>query len=82
MPEIIIVPTVLFLVIVAPVWLILHYRYKTKMAGGLSDREHGSIDNMLEALDKLSERIETLEKILDAKNASWRAAEEKEAKGE
>ena len=66
------VPTIIFLVVVAPIWLVLHYRFKTKMASGLSEREHGSIDALLDQLDKLVDRIETLESILDQEHPSWR----------
>lgn len=74
MHEFLFVPMVLFLVIVAPIWLVLHYRYKSKTVQGLSEGEHGSIDGMLESLDKLADRIETLERILDAEQPSWRNA--------
>ena len=72
MQELLFVPMVLFLTIVAPIWLTLHYRFKTKMTRGLSENEHGSIDTMLESLDKLAERIDTLESILDSEHPNWR----------
>ena len=66
------VPMILFLVIVAPIWLGLHYSHKSKMAKGLGEYEQGNIDEMLESLDKLVERIETLESILDSDHPKWR----------
>jgi len=71
MHEILFVPLILFIIIVAPLWLTLHYRYKNRMAVGLGEKEHASIDGMLDKLDKLSDRIETLEKILDEKHSGW-----------
>ncbi|WP_086929274.1 envelope stress response membrane protein PspB [Agarilytica rhodophyticola] len=65
-------PIILFLVIVAPIWLILHYRYKSKMAQGISSQEVSDIEEMLETLDKLIDRVETLEEILDAEHPNWR----------
>ena len=70
--EIILVPSVLFLTIVAPIWLILHYRHKSKMAKGISDQEVSDIEDMLETLDKLVDRVETLEEILDEEHPNWR----------
>lgn len=70
--EIILVPSVLFLIIVAPIWLILHYRHKSKMAKGISEQEITELEDMLETLDKLVERVETLEEILDEEHPRWR----------
>lgn len=37
---VIIVPTALFLVFVAPMWLFLHYRSKRQVSQGLTDEEY------------------------------------------
>lgn len=71
------VPTVLFLVIVAPIWLILHYRYKSKMIKGISEQEIAELEDMLETLDKLVERVETLEKILQEEHPGWHKSNRK-----
>lgn len=70
-------PIILFLVIVAPIWLILHYRYKSKMAKGISSQEVSDIEDMLETLDKLIDRVETLEDILDEEHPHWRKSTRK-----
>lgn len=70
--EILVAPIILFLVIVAPIWLILHYRYKSKMSKGLSHEELTDIEDMLATLDKLIDRVETLENILEEEHPSWR----------
>jgi len=72
MQEVIMVPSVLFLTIVAPIWLILHYRYKSKMSKGMSDEELSDVEHMLETLDKLIDRVEALEEILDEEHSKWR----------
>jgi len=66
------IPTILFFSIVAPLWLILHYRFKTKMIKGISDEEVTNVEEMLETLDKLVDRVETLEEILDEEHPDWR----------
>ena len=68
----IVVPTVLFLVFVAPLWLILHYRFKSRMTKGISESELNDLEAMLASVDKLAQRVETLETILDEKNPDWK----------
>ncbi len=73
MKEFMIAPIILFVIFVAPVWVVMHYRFKTKMIKGISDQELDDFEHMLEKLDKLSDRLETLEKILDEEHPSWRS---------
>ncbi len=72
MKEFLVAPIILFVIFVAPVWVVMHYRFKTKMIKGFSDQELGDFEHMLETLDKLSDRLETLERILDEEHPSWR----------
>ena len=69
------VPMVLFLVIVAPIWIVMHYRSVNRSSRSLSDDDRESIDTMLVTVDKLSERILSLEAILDADHPNWRQQE-------
>ncbi len=66
------VPVVLFLVVVAPVWLVLHYRSKSRAQGELSQAEREELDQLLAEADRMADRIETLEAILDAEVPNWR----------
>ncbi len=75
MKEFMVVPIILFVIFVAPIWIVMHYRFKTKMIKGFSDEEMGDFEHMLETLDKLSDRVETLEKILDEDHPNWRHSE-------
>ncbi len=70
--NIVFVPTIIFLTFVAPLWLLLHYRYKSKMIKGISPQEVNDVEDMLESLDKLIDRVETLEEILDEEHPQWR----------
>ncbi|MFT6690310.1 MAG: phage shock protein B, partial [Colwellia sp.] len=36
MEEIIVAPVIIFMIIVAPIWLVLHYRSKKQVSQGLS----------------------------------------------
>jgi phage shock protein B len=70
--EVIMAPVIIFMVIVAPIWLILHYRSKGQVSQGLSEEEYIQLSNLSEAADKMADRIQTLEAILDAETPEWR----------
>ena len=72
MEEIIVAPLIIFMVIVAPIWLILHYRSKRQVSQGLSEEEYIQLSDLSEMADKMADRIKTLEAILDAETPDWR----------
>jgi len=67
------VPTILFLVIVAPMWLTMHYRSVNRASRGLTREDRESVEQMLVTVDKLTDRIEALEAILDEDHREWRS---------
>lgn len=71
-PDILMAPIIIFMVIVAPIWLILHYRSKRQISQGLSAEEYQQLSELAESADKMSDRIQTLESILDAEAPQWR----------
>lgn len=73
MEEIIMAPVIIFMVIVAPIWLILHYRSKRQVSQGLSEEEYIQLSDLSEMADKMADRIKTLEAILDAETPDWRS---------
>lgn len=68
----IIAPIIVFMVIVAPIWLILHYRSKKQLSQGLSEDEFRTLQELAHKAEKMSERIHTLEAILDTDVPDWR----------
>ena len=72
MEELIMAPIIIFMVIVAPIWLVLHYRSKGQVSQGLSEEEYIQLSELSETADKMAERIKTLESILDAESPNWR----------
>jgi phage shock protein B len=66
------VPIVVFLTIVAPIWIIFHYKTKANAANGLTSRERAELNEMVEVANKMVARIETLEAILDVESPGWR----------
>lgn len=72
MQDIIMAPVIIFMVIVAPIWLVLHYRSKRQVSQGLSEEEYIQLSDLSEMADKMADRIKTLEAILDAETPDWR----------
>jgi len=71
-PEILIAPFIIFMLVVAPIWLILHYRSKRQINQGLTTEEYAQLAELSALADKMTERIQTLEAILDAESPEWR----------
>ena len=69
---IVIAPTVLFLLVVAPIWIVMHYRAKRTAETALSETERAELQRLSQAAAGMRERIETLESILDADTPEWR----------
>lgn len=70
--ELILAPTVIFMVFVAPVWIFMHYRSKQKLQSSLSDAERSELEGLADRAERMLERIETLEAILDNETPGWR----------
>lgn len=66
------VPTVIFLTIVAPVWIFMHYRSKQRAQSSLSEAERAELETLAAQAQRMAERIETLEAILEAETPGWR----------
>ena len=66
------VPTVIFMTIVAPTWIFMHYRSKQKLSSALSAEERSSLDDLRMQAERMIDRIDTLEAILDEQTPGWR----------
>lgn len=73
MHDVIMAPVIIFMLIVAPIWLVLHYRSKKQVSQGLSEEEYLQLSELSETADKMADRIKTLEAILDAETPDWRS---------
>ncbi|WP_016955517.1 envelope stress response membrane protein PspB [Catenovulum sp. SX2] len=65
-------PIILFMIFVAPIWLILSYRSKKQMNQGLTEREQTQLIELSRTAERMADRIEVLEKILDVESPNWR----------
>jgi phage shock protein B len=70
------VPLMMFMIFVAPIWVIMHYRSKRKMSEGLSESELSQLNDLSNRAEKMADRIKTLEAILDAESPQWRREHE------
>ena len=70
--EMLCVPMVRFMVIVAPTWIVMHSRSMNRSSSQLNEDDRQALEEMLVAVDQMADRIESLESILDADHPNWR----------
>ncbi len=66
------VPTVVFIIVVLPFWLFMHYRTKQRAESALSQAERDDLHLLLGNAERMIGRIDTLEAILDEESPGWR----------
>lgn len=67
-----IAPIIIFMIFVAPIWLIMHYRSKKQVTQGLSEEEFAALSELAKKAEVMNERIQTLEALLDEEAPQWR----------
>ncbi|KFZ31767.1 phage-shock protein [Pseudidiomarina salinarum] len=70
--ELMVAPIIIFMVIVAPIWIVMHYRSQRKISQGLTEEEIAQLQTLARQGEQMRERIKTLESILDAEAPKWR----------
>ena len=75
--DILMAPIIIFMIVVAPIWLVLHYRSKRQVSQGLTEEEFSQLNDLIAKADKMAARIETLEAILDSESPEWRGKQER-----
>lgn len=66
------VPLIVFLTIVAPIWIIAHYATRWRQTRMLTSEDEKLLAELWASVDKMESRINSLERILDAEVADWR----------
>jgi phage shock protein B len=61
-----------FMTIVVPVVVIMHYTTKWKATKGLSDDEHRMLEDLWKESQAMQSRVNALETILDSEVPDWR----------
>lgn len=67
---------VLLLTICLPLWIVFHYITKMKTARGLTTEDEKMLSEIWDSTNRMEDRINTLERILDIEAPSWRARHE------
>ncbi|PTB87396.1 envelope stress response membrane protein PspB [Pseudidiomarina aestuarii] len=70
--EMVTIPLIIFMIFVAPIWIIMHYRAQRKINQGLNQDEVAQLQELARQGERMRERIHTLEAILDAESPKWR----------
>ena len=70
--EFLFVPIIIFMVVVAPIWIIAHYLTRWRSAKSLSSEEEKLLSELWEGVERMEGRIKNLESILDADGSDWR----------
>jgi phage shock protein B len=63
---------ILFLVVVAPVWIICHYATQWRKARRLSGADEKTLGELWQSARRMEGRIEALERVLDSEAPGWR----------
>lgn len=61
-------PLILFLVIVAPIWIIAHYTTRWRTAKTLTLEDEKQFHELWQIAERMEERIGNIEQILDAES--------------
>ncbi len=69
------VPLIIFLAIVAPLWIIFHYMTRWRTSKTLSGEDEKMLQELWQSAARMEERIRTLERILDTEAKGWREQE-------
>ena len=66
------IPLTIFVLFVAPVWLWLHYSNRQQNGTQLSQHEIQNLSRLTQDAQRMRERIQALEEILDSEHPGWR----------
>lgn len=67
---------VLLLTVCFPLWIVFHYITKWKTSKGLTPEDEQMLSEIWESSNRMEERINTLERILDVEAPTWRSRHE------
>jgi len=64
---------ILLLTVCLPLWIVFHYATKMKTSKGLTSEDEKMLSEIWDSTNRMEERINTLERILDIEAPSWRS---------
>lgn len=62
-------PLIVFLVVVAPIWIVAHYVTRWRMAKTLSPEDEKQFATLWTTVERMEERMGNIERILDAETS-------------
>jgi phage shock protein B len=71
-PDFIFPLLVIFLVIVLPIWLVMHYTTRNSASRRLNSKDEALLEELNDNARRMEDRIRSLERILDADSPDWR----------
>jgi phage shock protein B len=71
-PVFIFVLGLVFLTIVAPIWIIAHYLARWRRGRSLSPVDEKSLGELYDAARRMESRLAALERVLDSEAPGWR----------
>ena len=63
---------IIFLVVVAPIWIVAHYVTRWRTSNTLSSEDEALLQDLWKSADRMEARLKNLERILDAEVPDWR----------
>jgi len=66
------VVAILFMVIVAPLWIFLHYSTRWKSTKTISNEDENILGELWESAERIEGRVSNIERILDVESPEWR----------
>lgn len=63
---------ILLVTVCFPLWIVFHYVTKMKTSKGLSVEDEKMLSEVWESTNRMEQRINTLERILDIEAPNWR----------
>ena len=64
--------SIIFMIVIVPLFVIMHYTTKWKATKGLSDDEHKMLEDLWKESQAMQSRVNALETILDSQVPDWR----------
>ena len=62
-----------FLTIVAPIWIVAHYLARWRKSRSLSSADEKTLGDLFDLARRMEGRIAALERVLDAEAPGWRS---------
>jgi len=71
------IPVIAITMPIAIVWISMHYKYKNRALGSMTDDQLTELSQMSKIADILDQRVNVLERILDDEVPNWRENNDK-----